>query len=168
MSTKLNKRQQIAAEMLGLGHRPSAVAAKLSVSRETVSRWQQNSNFKQLSQQSHLELLANLLSERLLLIDKCHNIVAEAFENDDMSVTAKSSLAVRYLALTGAQSNVYGGIEQRQEFLLSKVENSNETFRWIMDVLDTLRSLKTANSNLSDAEYRRLAENIVRGNEQEN
>ncbi len=61
-----------------------------------------------------------------------------------MSVTAKSSLAVRYLALTGAQSNVYGGIEQRQEFLLSKVENSNETFRWIRLIFDA----RQAPSNL--------------------
>ena len=162
MSIKLNKRQQIAAEMLGIGYRPSAVAARLSVSRETISRWQQDPNFKQLSQQSHLELLANLLSDRLLLIDKCHRIVSETFENRDISATAKSSLAIRYLALTGAQSNVYGGIEQRQEFLLSIDEKSNESFRWIMDILDKLGTLKTTNGHLSDAEYRKRAENIVR------
>ena len=168
MSIKLNKRQQIAAEMLGIGYRPSAVAARLSVSRETISRWQQDPNFKQLSQQSHLELLANLLSDRLLLIDKCHRIVSETFENGDISATAKSSLAIRYLALTGAQSNVYGGIEQRQEFLLSIDEKSNESFRWIMDILDKLGTLKTTNGHLSDAEYRKRAENIVRRKDSEN
>ena len=162
MSIKLNKRQQIAAEMLGIGYRPSAVAAKLSVSRETISRWQQDRNFKQLSQQSHLELLANLLSDRLLIIDKCHKTVSEAFENGDISAIAKSGLALRYLALTGTQSNVYGSIEQRQDFLMSIDEKSNESFRWIMDILEKLGTLKTTNGHLSDAEYRKRAENIVR------
>ena len=41
MSTKLNNRQLMAAEMLGMGYRPSVVAEKLQVARETVSRWQQ-------------------------------------------------------------------------------------------------------------------------------
>ena len=161
-ATKLNKRQQIAAEMLGIGHRPSAVASTLSVSRETVSRWQQDGNFKHLSEQSNLRLLANLLSDRLLLIDKCHKIMSEAFDNEDISVTAKSGLALRYLALTGAQSNVYASIEKQKEFLLAIDEKSNESFRWIMDILDKLRTLKTTNGHLSDAEYRKRAEDIVR------
>ena len=54
MSTKLNKRQQIAAEMLGLGSRPSFVAEKLNVSRETISRWQNDQAFMKFAQRSHL------------------------------------------------------------------------------------------------------------------
>ena len=36
---KLNKRQLIAAELLGVGVRPSDVAQKLTLRRETISRW---------------------------------------------------------------------------------------------------------------------------------
>ena len=161
MTRKLNKRQQIAAEMLGIGYRPSTVAARLSVSRETISRWQQDPNFKQFSQQSHLELLANLLSDRLLLIDKCHIIVSDTFENGDISATAKSGLAIRYLALTGTQSNIYGGIEKRQDLLLAKDEKSSASFRTLMNILHQLAALKSSNNNFSDAEYRKRAEDIV-------
>ncbi|MDC1000980.1 hypothetical protein OAS89_00775 [Alphaproteobacteria bacterium] len=42
MSTNLNKRQLMAADMLGMGYRPSIVAKNLDVTRETVSRWQNN------------------------------------------------------------------------------------------------------------------------------
>ena len=44
-STKLNKRQLIAAELLGVGYRPSDVAQKLTLRRETISRWQVNPDF---------------------------------------------------------------------------------------------------------------------------
>lgn len=161
MSRKLNKRQQIAAEMLGIGHRPSAVAAKLFLSRETISRWQQDTNFQQVLQECHLKLLSNLLADRLLLIDKCHRIVSEAFENGDISATAKSGLAIRYLALTGTQSNIYGGIEKRQDFLLAKDEKSSASFKKIVNILRQLAALKSSNNNFSDAEYRKRAEDIV-------
>ena len=45
MSTTINKRQLIAAELLGVGHRPSDVAKKLALRRETISRWQVNPDF---------------------------------------------------------------------------------------------------------------------------
>ena len=43
---KLNKRQQIAANLIGLGHRPSEVANKLSITKETISRWRAQENFE--------------------------------------------------------------------------------------------------------------------------
>ena len=36
-STKLKESQLIAAELLGAGHRPSDVAKKLSIRKETIS-----------------------------------------------------------------------------------------------------------------------------------
>lgn len=57
MSIKLNKRQQIAAEMLGLGYRPSEVARVLDTSRETISRWQRRDNFIKIVQATQSGLL---------------------------------------------------------------------------------------------------------------
>ena len=107
MSTKLNKRQRIAAELIGLGHRPSAVASELGVSRETISRWRQVAAFNE-------------------------------------------------------QSHVYHSIDNDHGRLSARDEESNRAFRWVMDKLDKLAGLKARNDHLTDAEYRRMAEDIVR------
>ena len=65
MSTKLNKRQFLAAEMLGIGHRPSAVAEKLAVTRETVSRWQKSPKFEEIVTQSCITISAQLQPSQL-------------------------------------------------------------------------------------------------------
>ena len=162
MSTKLNKRQRIAAEMLGLGHRPSAVASKLSVSRETISRWQQDDTFLQFVQHSHIDLLNTLLTDKLALLNTCHDVISKALSNDDESIMARANLAARYLTLSGTQSNIYGGIERRHDFMQAKDERDNQSFRRIMDILHKLAALKGSNNNFSDAEYRKRAEEIVR------
>ena len=62
-SKKLNKRQQIAAYLIGQGSRPSKVAKQLQVSRETISRWRNDQAFMKQAQKSHKELLVNLRSD---------------------------------------------------------------------------------------------------------
>ena len=46
MSTKRNKRQQIAIQYLAMGYKPSEVAKKIKVRRETISRWQRDDEFE--------------------------------------------------------------------------------------------------------------------------
>lgn len=162
MSTKLNKRQRLAAELIGLGHRPSAVASELGVSRETISRWRQLPNFNEQSQKAHLDLLASLLADRLQLIDRCHNAIGDALNCKDTSNGIKASVAVRYLALNGSQSHVYHSIDNDHGRLSARDEESNRAFRWVMDKLDKLAGLKARNDHVTDAEYRRMAEDIVR------
>ena len=41
MSIELNERQLLATQFLAIGLKLSEVAEKLSVARETISRWQQ-------------------------------------------------------------------------------------------------------------------------------
>ena len=163
MSTKLNKRQRIAAELLGLGHRPSAVASELDVSRETISRWRQMPAFNEQSQKAHLDLLASLLADRLRLIDRCHEAIDDALNCKDTSNGIKASLALRYLALNGSQSHVYHSIDNDHGRLSARDEESNRAFQWMIEKLDGLAKLKTTNGHLTDAEYRRKAEGIVRG-----
>ena len=110
-STKINKRQQIAAYFIGQGSRPSKVAKQLQVSRETISRWQNDQAFMKQAQKSPKELLANLLSDKLALVNRCHGIVSEVLSSADISNIARVGVAVRYLVLTGTHSNVYGSVE---------------------------------------------------------
>ena len=159
MATKLNKRQRLAAELIGLGHRPSAVASELGVTRETISRWRQLPNFNEQSQKAHLDLLASLLADRLQLIDRCHKAIGEALDTGN---GIKASVAVRYLALNGSQSHVYHNIDNDHGRLSARDEESNRAFRWVMDKLDKLAGLKARNDHVTDAEYRRMAEDIVR------
>ena len=161
MSTKLNKRQRIAAELIGLGHRPSAVASQLNVSRETISRWRLLPAFRELTQKAHLDLLASLLADRLQLLNRCHEILGDTLDCKDTSVAIKGSLAVRYLALNGSASHVYQGLKNDQRQFLSSDKENNQSLHWIFEIIRQLSYLKTADSHLSDAEYRKKAEAIV-------
>ena len=162
MSTKLNKRQRIAAELIGIGHRPSVVASQLNVSRETISRWQHLPDFTELSSKAHLDLLASLLADRLRLIDRCHEAIGDALKCKDTSNGIKASVAVRYLALNGSQSHVYHSIDNDHGRLSARDEESSRAFRWVMNKLDKLARLKARNDHVTDKQYRRMAEDIVR------
>ena len=162
MSTKLNKRQRIAAELIGIGHRPSVVASQLNVSRETISRWRLLPAFKELTQKAHLDLLASLLADRLQLINRCHEVLIDVLDCKDTSLAIKGSLAVRYLALNGSSSHIYQGLKSDHGHLASSDKENNQSLQWIFEIVRQLSNLKANNSHLSDAEYRKKAEDIVR------
>ena len=160
-SIKLNKRQQIAAYLIGQGSRPSKVAKQLQVSRETISRWRNDQAFMKQAKKSHAELLANLLSDKLALVNQCHETVSEALGSKNISISARAGIAVRYLALTGTHSNVYGGVEKRLDLLLSNDEESTEAFKNVMDTLDKLAALKRIDKDICDADFRKNVETIM-------
>ena len=160
-STKLNKRQQIAAYLIGQGSRPSKVAKQLQVSRETISRWQNDQAFMKQAQKSHIEFLANLLSDKLALVNQCHETVSEALGSKNISISARAGVAVRYLALAGTHSNVYGGVEKQLDFLSSTDEESAEAFKNVMETLDKLAALRQIDKDITDADYRRKVETIM-------
>ena len=161
MSTKLNKRQRIAAELIGIGHRPSVVASQLNVSRETISRWRLLPAFKELTQKAHLDLLASLLADRLQLINRCHEILGNVLDCKDTSVAIKGSLAMRYLALNGSLNHIYQGLKSDHGHLASSDKENNQSLQWIFEIVRQLSNLKANNSHLSNAEYRKKAEEIV-------
>ena len=160
-SIKLNKRQQIAAYLIGQGSRPSKVAKQRQVSRETISRWRNDQAFMKQAKKSHAELLANLLFDKLALVNQCHETVSEALGTKNISISARAGIAVRNLALTGTHSNVYGGVEKRLDLLLSTDEESTEAFNNVMETLDKLAALKQVDKDITDAEYRRKVTTIM-------
>lgn len=154
MSTKLNKRQFLAAEMLGIGHRPSAVAEKLAVTRETVSRWQKSPKFEEIVTQSCINNLSAITTESALIISKANNAIIEAFDNADSSACAKASIAIRYLACVGHQNNVYQKLKERMDRLQRAESQDMTPFQWVADILDCIAELKASRGHISDAEYR--------------
>ena len=56
ISTKLNKRQLVATELLGVGVTPSDVDQKSTLRRETISRWQVNQEFIFAKEKAYLEV----------------------------------------------------------------------------------------------------------------
>lgn len=154
MSTKLNKRQFLAAEMLGIGHRPSAVAEKLGVTRETVSRWQNSQEFEEIVTQSCINNLSAITAESALIISKANNAIIEAFDNTDASVCAKASVAIRYLSCVGHQNNVYQKLNERKDRLQRAESQDMTSFQWLADILDCIAELKASRRHITDAEYR--------------
>ena len=78
-----------------------------------------------------------------------------------MSIIARAGVAVRYLALTGTHSNVYGSVEKRLDLLSSTDEESTEAFKNVMETLDKLAALKQVDKDITDAEYRRKVTTIM-------
>ena len=111
--TKLNKRQQIAANLIGLGSRPSEVAVKLSLSKETISRWQAQENFEKETDRVTKTLLLEMLNERLALIDICHKVIKDILWNDDTAANIKGNIALKYLNAVGSKVNAYDVLTQQ-------------------------------------------------------
>jgi len=153
MSTKLNRRQQIAAEMLGLGQRPSEVARALGSSRETISRWQRQAHFVQAMQATQTELLKTIIQDRQHLLDKSHQILMEAFGSGELLLKTKANLALRFLSVAGGPSNVYSSTERIIDARVGDGDESQQAFIEVMGVLDKLAELKAARENLTDLEF---------------
>ena len=116
-SKKLNKRQQIAANLIGLGSRPSEVAEKLSISKETISRWQTQEEFEDEADRVTKALLLELLDERVALIDACHIVIKDILSRDETAPSVKGNIAMKYLNAVGAKMNAYSVLSQRLSYL---------------------------------------------------
>ena len=141
-STKLNKSQLIAAELLGAGHRPSEVARKLSLRRETISRWKVNQDFVLAMDRAHLDVLSNIANDTTMLTNKAHQALLEALDDKEISKVAKATIGIRYLSLVGAQSNIYEKNNKKCSEL-SRLSNNNEMVaKWFVDILEGIKYLK--------------------------
>ena len=161
MSTKLNKRQLIAAELLGVGVRPSHVAQKLSLRRETISRWQVNPDFVLAKEKAYLEVLSNIVNEANLLTDKAHRALLEAFEDQEISKVAKATIGIRYLTLVGAQSTAYEKSNSKYIELSKRTDNNEVVAKWVVDVLDGIRDLNPSKGVRADDELRNRVHELI-------
>ena len=158
---KLNKRQLIAAELLGVGHRPSDVAKKLSIRRETISRWQVNPEFIFAKERAYLEVLSNIVNESNLLTNKAHEALLEAFDDQEISKVAKATIGIRYLSLVGAQSNTYEKTKKNYTELSKVKDNNGIIAKWLVDLLEGIRNLKPSRGEITHQELIARADSLL-------
>ena len=161
MSTTINKRQLIAAELLGVGVRPSDVAQKLTLRRETISRWQVNPDFILAKEKAYLEVLSNIIKESTLLTNKAHQALLEAFEDQEISKVVKATIGIKYLTLVGAQSTAYEKSNSKYIELSKRTDNNEEVAKWFVDVLDGIRDLKPSKGVRADDELRNRVHELI-------
>ena len=125
-STKLNKRQQIAAGMLGLGQRPTEVAKQLSVSNETISRWQSREDFAFEVDQVTKALLHELLDERVALVDACHGVIGNILADNNVHASVRGNAALKYLNFVGLHTSAYDFLSRRLGHIGYKYRQNNE------------------------------------------
>ena len=113
MSTKLNKRQQIAVQMLAVGYRPIDVADHLDVSKETVSRWSATDSFDEELERLNIEFLEGLTTERYRLFEMCHEAIKDLLSSDETSHAIKANVALKYLSISNSNKNIYDLIISR-------------------------------------------------------
>jgi len=162
MSTTINKRQLIAAELLGVGHRPSDVAKKLALRRETISRWQVNPDFILAKEKAYLEVLSNIIKESTLLTNKAHQALLEAFEDQEISKVAKATIGIRYLTLVGAQSTAYEKSNSKYIELSKRTDNNEVVAKWFVDVLEGIRDLKPCKAEVNNKGLRVRAHELIK------
>ena len=161
MSIQLNKRQLIAAELLGVGHKPSDVAKKLSIRRETISRWQVNQEFIFAKERAYLEVLSNIVNESNLLTNKAHEALLEAFDDQEISKVAKATIGIRYLSLVGAQSNTYEKTKKNYTELSKVKDNNGIIAKWLVDLLEGIRNLKPSREEITHQELIARADSLL-------
>ena len=158
---KLNKRQLIAAELLGVGHKPSDVAKKLSIRRETISRWQVNPEFIFAKERAYLEVLSNIVNESNLLTNKAHQALLEAFDVQEISKVAKATIGIRYLSLVGAQSNTYEKTNKKYTELSKVKDNNGIIAKWLVDLLEGIKNLKSSRGEITHQELIARADSLI-------
>jgi hypothetical protein len=136
MSTRLNKRQQIAANLIGLGSRPSEVADRLSLSKETISRWQAQAIFEEETDRVTKTLLLEMLNERLALIDICHRVIKDILCSDDTADNIRGNIAIKYLNAVGSKVNAYDVLRQQISGLNERERrrNGNQPVQGMPDI----------------------------------
>jgi hypothetical protein len=98
-STKLNKNQLLAAQMLAIGRSGKAVAKELGIAAETVSRWRQEPLFRAQLNRCLCEG-QELARQRLAsMITRALDAIEEAFDGRDLKSRDKFIMGFKILEL---------------------------------------------------------------------
>mgnify|MGYP001327397067 CR=1 FL=1 len=106
MSIKLNESQKIACHLLASGVKATVIAKKLGVREETLSRWRQTDEFKEALELATKSILKEIVETHKNILISSQNIILDAFDNNDLDLFKKASLALRYLSLIKGKDDV--------------------------------------------------------------
>ena len=111
--------------MLGLGQRPTEVAKQLSVSKETISRWQSREDFGFEVDQVTKALLHELRDERIALVDACHGVIGNILADNNVAASVRGNVALKYLNFVGLHTNSYGFLSRQLRHIDYKHRQNN-------------------------------------------
>ena len=106
MSIKLNEKQLIAVHLLASGVKASVIAKQLDIREETLSRWRQIDEFKEALEDATETILREINEAHKNLLICSQNVIANAFNDENLDLFKKASLALRYLSLIKGKDDV--------------------------------------------------------------
>ena len=154
MSTKLNKKQLLAAEFLAFGETARSVSAKLGIRHETISRWKKIPCFVDMMRDVQLILFQEMIARQTSLLSNSQEAVLNAFKSTDTAETFKANLGIKYLNLYGGASTVHDKMEKFYQLQKKANNDNNYSVRKMFDIIDQVFRLYKISDDLSDKEYR--------------
>ena len=106
MSINRNKRQQIAIQYLAMGYKPSEVAKKIKVRRETISRWQRDDEFERELKFARMDFLQELIFEEIRFLDLAQQQFETFLQNPDVQPYHKAKLALHFMKLYSGKTTL--------------------------------------------------------------
>ncbi len=118
MSTQLNERQLLAAQYLAIGLRPSEVAEKLSVARETISRWQSLPGFNTELQQAKKDFIKGLIKREYYLLEMAQESLETFFNSEEEPAFKKATVALRFMHQYASKMSLFYRLRNRHEDMM--------------------------------------------------
>ncbi len=106
MSIKLNENQLIAIHLLASGYKSCEVAKQLNIRQETLSRWRQIDEFKDVLEDAIEAVLREIDETHKNLLIRSQNAIIEALNNKELDIFKKANLALRYLSLLKGKEDI--------------------------------------------------------------
>ena len=163
MSTKLNKKQLLAAEFLAFGETARSVSAKLGIRHETISRWKKIPCFADMIRDVQLILFQEMIARQTSLLSYSQEAVLNAFKSTETTETFKANLGIKYLNLYGGASTVHDKMEKFYQLQKKANNDNNYSVRKVFDIIDNLFVIDKISDNLTDDQYRLKVKELLKG-----
>ena len=163
MSTKLNKKQLLAAEFLAFGETARSVSAKLGIRHETISRWKKIPCFVDMIRDVQLILFQEMIARQTSLLSYSQEAVLNAFKSSETTETFKANLGIKYLNLYGGASTVHDEMEKFYQLQKKANNDNNYSVRKVFDIIDNLFVIDKISDNLTDDQYRLKVKELLKG-----
>ena len=154
MSTKLNKRQLLAAAMLGMGNKAKVVSKELGIRCETLSRWKQMDEFNDVMHQTHVHLYEDMINQQTFLIRKSQNIIEEALSKSSLPLQIKANLAMRFLQIYSGSSSAYEKMETHLKKTKSVGKENHDYLKVQHSIIKAFFNIRDFEKMYSGEEFR--------------
>ena len=106
MSTKLNENQLIATHLIASGVKASLISKQLGIREETLSRWRRDNKFIEAVNDATERVLTEIVDTHKNLLITSQNIIADALNDEELDLSKKANLALRFLSLMKGKDDI--------------------------------------------------------------